>query len=473
MKYPVKIRELENQFMLLLKNNINALLIFFLLLGCTSNQYEINNLNTNIPFLKSSPDFLMSDNFEDNLPKCIAILPIKITDDTIINIFSVDIEEIIRHTVYAHLSPYQYKDIELSKVDYYYNRDKDIKHLANNLDCNNFITGNILRFNQQDLKIYSNLALEIELNLLNADLNENLWTSRYRLDTHGGTIPLSPIGMAFGLADAAKNIESDQYIRIADETVRTMISTLPDNEQLVYSISIEDKESARLNLAKKTNRESIAIKNGELSNEEYKMLLSLNDLSVDQKIDIYEKLIELNPQDLEIRNSYNQYLFDTSRLDSSLNKISLMISQNIYDGETYFLKGRIHLKLNQLDNAESSFIKAAALKDNDTLSLNALGYVYSQKENNFKAAAAYEMVLGRDSDNIYANLNLGILKINSEKYMQALNYLERAAVLSIKNNEYRYYLMAIDKIHALKKHGVDVFSSMELIKKLEENTSWE
>ena len=83
------------------------------------------------------------------------------------------------------------------------------------------------------------------------------------------------------------------------------------------------------------------------------------------------------------------------------------------------------------------------------------------------------MALGRDSDNIYANLNLGILKINSEKYMQALNYLERAAVLSIKNNEYRYYLMAIDKIHALKKHGVDVFSSMELIKKLEENTSWE
>ena len=172
LKYPVKIRELENQFMLLLKNNINALLIFFLLLGCTSNQYEINNLNTNIPFLKSSPDFLISDNFEDNLPKCIAILPIEITDDTIINIFSVDIEEIIRHTVYAHLSPYQYKDIELSKVDYYYNRDKDIKHLANNLDCNNFITGNILRFNQQDLKIYSNLTLEIELNLLNADLEK-------------------------------------------------------------------------------------------------------------------------------------------------------------------------------------------------------------------------------------------------------------------------------------------------------------
>ena len=48
----------------------------------------------------------------------------KNTDDTIINIFSVDIEEIIEHTVYAHLSPYQYKDIELSKVDYYYNRQR-------------------------------------------------------------------------------------------------------------------------------------------------------------------------------------------------------------------------------------------------------------------------------------------------------------------------------------------------------------
>ena len=58
--------------------------------------------------------------------------------------------------------------------------------------------------------------------------------------------------------------------------------------------------------------------------------------------------------------------------------------------------------MNQLDNAES-FIKAAALKDNDTLSLNALGYVYSQKENNFKAAA-YEMVLGRDSI-IFTNPN--------------------------------------------------------------------
>ena len=77
-------------------------------------------------------------------------------------------------------------------------------------------------------------------------------------DAHGGTIPLSPIGMAFGLADAAKNIESDQYIGIADETVRACDFTLPDNEQLVYSISIEDKESTRLNLIKKLTK-SIAI----------------------------------------------------------------------------------------------------------------------------------------------------------------------------------------------------------------------
>ena len=59
----------------------------------------------------------------------------------------------------------------------------------------------------------------MNLKLFNTSVSNPLWTSSHRIDTHGGTIPLSPIGIALGLADAAKNLEAEQYVRITDEIV--------------------------------------------------------------------------------------------------------------------------------------------------------------------------------------------------------------------------------------------------------------
>ena len=73
------------------------------------------------------------------------------------------------------------------------------------------MTGKIIRFTETDLKIYSNISVEVRLALFK---NKNILCSmgNHRVDTHGGSIPLSPIGIAFGLADAARNLDSSQYV---------------------------------------------------------------------------------------------------------------------------------------------------------------------------------------------------------------------------------------------------------------------
>ena len=462
--------------MSLLKNNIIFTLLI-LLVSCASPTYSNKSgvfQNIDLPFVKSSPKFHLSDEFNNNLPDCIAILPIRKSEDIDLNIYAIDIEKLVRHTVYAHISPYQYRDIELSKIDYYYKDSSNLADLSTHVQCDNFISGEIIRFKQQDLKIYSNISIEMDLKLFDTSVSNPLWTSSHRIDTHGGTIPLSPIGIALGLADAAKNLEAEQYVRITDEIVRSMISTLPDNDNLMFAVSIEEENKLleQDNLIQATfypDQDNYPSTDIEVRNEdEYRLMLLKDDLPPHQRISIYEQLIKITPDDLQIYNEYNQFLYDRMEYYLVEEKINRMISQNFYNGDTYFLKGRIHLKHNEIDEAEKSFIKSAALNDRNVLAMNALGYVYSMKNKNFKADAAYKMAIETDNKNIFAHLNIGILAMNSGEYDKALVFLETAGVLALQQGEYDQYLMSIKKIESLKKHDLEVESILQELKILEQ-----
>ena len=460
---------------MLLSKNKFILFFFVVLFGCTSNNQNssIEQIEkVQLPFVNSSPNYLIYEDFNKEAPNCIIVMPFEIENKDRININDINIKEMLRHTTYAHLSPLQYRDIEISKVDYFYDLDNSIESLTSNLNCEYFMTGKIIRFTETDFKIYSNISVEVKLALFK---NKNiLWHGNHRVDTHGGSIPLSPIGIAFGLADAARNLDSSQYVRVSDELIRKLIATLPDNNKLQFAYSIEEESSQTLlssnYIVKK--KESIISDNENYSNKTLEELISLSkdQISFEEKIKILDEIAIRKPNDILLINDYNQFLFDNKKYKLAQEKINIQITNNLYNKQTYFLKGRLHLTLNELELAEQSFIKAIAIDKKDALSMNALGYVYSLNNKIFKAEAAYKMAISIDSENIFSYLNLGVLKINQGNYQEALILLENAAILSINENDYKRYLMIISKIETLKIYQIEVASVLE---KLEKLNTWE
>ncbi len=457
-----------------LRNNY----VYFVLLvfiSCSQvNLDEDENLFTyNTPFINASPTISEAKIFDENIPDCIAVLPIQLSNNADLNIHNVDIRKLIRHTVYAHLSPLNYRDIELSKIDYYLKKNKNLDDLSSAIQCNNYLMGKVSRFTQRDLKIYSNISIAIELTLFNNNLNEELWSGKQRIDSHGGTIPLSPIGIAFGLADAAKNLEALQHVRITDELIRSLISNLPDNNNLDFAINIENSSKDMNN--DKIIQNAIFLSGKELNLSQSKTTsVEINNTNADdnlyndKKIINFEKRIIENDLSLKEYNEFNQMQYDMMEYDTVLLRIDEMITNKLYNNETYFLKGRIHLKKNELEEAEQAFIKSTALNNKDSLSLNALGYVYSLNNKNSKAEAAYKMAINNDKNNTFAYLNLGILAMQNGNYNKSLEMLETAGVFAIKQSKYDHYLIAKKNIRSLKKYNLKVTSILNALEDLEE-----
>ena len=142
----------------------NKFILFFsvFLFGCAAN-YQNSSIEqiekAQLPFVNSSPNYLIYEDFNKETPNCIIVLPFEIENKDRVNIKNINIKEMLRHTTYAHLSPLQYRDIEISKVDYFYDLDNNIESLTSNLNCEYFMTGKIIRFTETDLKIYSNISV--------------------------------------------------------------------------------------------------------------------------------------------------------------------------------------------------------------------------------------------------------------------------------------------------------------------------
>ncbi len=422
--------------MLSLKNKL-FLSLFILFIGCSSldNNPSFNNIDN--PFINKKAKTTLSNSFKEFQPDCIAILPFELDKEYESNIKNINIQDLVRKTFYAHLSPLQYRDIELSKVDFYLKKNDNLYQLAKNINCEYFISGKIITFEKKDIKVYSNIFIELYVELNKISEFKPLWKSSHSVNTHGGTIPLSPIGLAIGIIDAAKNLEEQQYVRVSDELIREIVYTFPISENILMANSFE-------NLEKFSNLNKTEIRSNN-SNQN----LSKNVL-----------------EEVFFSNTSAQNLYDELKYEESYKTVQTLIKNEQADYETYFLKGRIELKLNLLEDAEQSFIKSVAI-NKETVALNALAYVYSINNKPFKAEAAYRMSIDSDTKNVFAHKNLGILLIKSERTKEALYYLDKAAVIALKTGKFHEYKSILPIIQSMKNNDNDIKLSIKNLEILE------
>ena len=166
-----------------------------------------------------------------NPPKSIAILPFG-------NKTEVEgIDEFVRTTVYSHLTPHPYKDIELHEVDRKLKRynlmnyDKlcnvSAKRLGRILRCDAIIIGEVTEFQRVYAGIYSQMAVGASISIWDTRTGKKLWSDEHVTRHHEGGIPLAITDLAMISIRSGLNLTEAEKVKTVDELSRHLISRVP------------------------------------------------------------------------------------------------------------------------------------------------------------------------------------------------------------------------------------------------------
>ena len=198
-----------------------VLLIWFMILCSCGSQH---------PFIKDN-DASTQKVILRNPPKSIAILPFGNKTDV------EGIDEFVRTTVYSHLTPQPYIDIELHEVDrnlkryHLMNYEKlcqvSVKRLGRILGCDAVVIGEVTEFQRVYAGVYSQMAVGASITIWDTRSGKKLWSDHHVTRHHEGGIPLAITDLAMISIRSGLNLRDSEKVKTVDELSRHLISRLP------------------------------------------------------------------------------------------------------------------------------------------------------------------------------------------------------------------------------------------------------
>ena len=344
--------------------------------------------------------YFINENLNPEEINCIAIGTIKDNSDK--SEFSqLDKVSLTKYSLYGHLSPKRYRDVEIHQMNYLLKEKKNINLVLKTLDCDAILDGEIIKFENKFYVAFSSTKVGLNL-FLRKQSGELLWKGNHIASSRAGTIPLSPISLATGIFSASTNTEEEIALQMLDAAVRRLLKTIPDRK------TINNKSQLKyMNVP--IDKKIIPIKNKNIINPN--ILFSLGE---------YNKAIDLIDEKLKI---------------------------NATNHELIFLKGRSYLMLNQYKKASSSFLDSIAIKPKDKY-FNGLGFVYTKLGDYDKSVAAYQKAISLNNKNNFAYFNSGLIYEKQGFLRRAGKYFYSAGTSSILNKD---FTNANDSLVALQR----------------------
>ena len=166
-----------------------------------------------------------------NPPKSIAVLPFGNKTEV------EDLDEFVRATLYSHLAPHPYKDIELHEVDRKLKRYNLInyekfnhasaKRLGRILRCDAVVIGEVTEFQRMYAGVYSQMAVGASITIWDTRSGKKLWSDEHVTRHHEGGIPLAITDLAMISIRSGLNLRDSEKVKTVDELSRHLISRFP------------------------------------------------------------------------------------------------------------------------------------------------------------------------------------------------------------------------------------------------------
>lgn len=377
-----------------------SFILVLLLSSCQTPKYlqvkKITKSDSILPEVK----YFINENFNPEEINCIAIGTIKDNSDK--SEFSqLDKTNLVKYSLYSHLSPKRYRDIEIHQMTYLLKEKQNINLVLKTLDCDAILDGEIIKFENKFYVAFSSTKVGLNLSLRKQS-GELLWKGNHIASSRAGTIPLSPISLASGIFSASTNTEEEVALQMLDAAARRLLNTIPDRK------TIDNKLQLKY-ITTPIDKKILPVKGQKTENPN--ILFSLGE---------YYKAIELIDKKLQIKPNNHELIF---------------------------LKGRSYLLLNEYQKASSTFLDAIAIQPKDKY-FNGLGFAYTKLEDYNKSLAAYQKAISLNNKNNFAYFNSGLILENKGYFKKAGDYFYSAGTSSILNKD---FTKANDSLIALER----------------------
>jgi len=459
-----------------LQTNTFTVLVTAFLVGCSTPVYvDKSDPNaTKTPSL-SQVVYEVHDSYRTDPPECVAILPFtaKLSDDgDPVDDITIDQKEAVRRAVYAHLSPQGKRDVELPRINFVLSQMSqanlgDDQLLGEKLRCDAIVRGEVIEYGSTFLIAYSRISVGAKVTMVRASDSALLWEGEHVATTHGGTIPLSPVGLAMGLFDATSNVSEEELLRRIDDLARRLVKTIPDNR-----IAVLDEPIVRIKQVSAKKPDAIeqpeqpvgvdgfiaSIADRPPSEQKQALLKAIGskEYGEENARKLYAELVSVLPDDPEPQARFANYLMETGDYEGALGAADASLAIKKDGHEMHFLKGRIYIKQGDLNKADDAIVKAVANTDSPSSYLNGIGYVNSLRGNQDRALAAYKMVLDHDPLNGYAYYNSGVTYFNLGDLDNAADHFYGAGLAYIKSGDYGQAEKALEDMKDLAAEGLNV-----------------
>ena len=165
-------------------------------------------------------------------PRTIAILPFYDVTDT------PGLGQMVRQSLYGHLSHRRFKDVELAEVDQALTGPGAIpvdpltpdvlRTLGERLGCDAVVTGRVTELERLFMGVYSQLSVGADITIHDTHDGRRLWSDSHVARLHDGSLPLTPLGIPLGGVRSGWNLRDSQVIRAVDDLTRTLADRIPE-----------------------------------------------------------------------------------------------------------------------------------------------------------------------------------------------------------------------------------------------------
>ena len=312
-------------------------------------------------------------------------------------------EKLSRTSIYGQLAPLRYKDVEIALVDEVLKKP-DISHISKalaELNCDFYITGEIIKFSNKFLFTYSVTEIVMRLDLF-SDKGKLVWSKIERDKSDAGAIPFTPISALTGIFFASKNSKEEIAIRLLGSVSRKLVKQLDE-------------------FLDETNGGPIVSSTIERS---------------------IEKRTKYNVSELRRAIELNDFGEAAMIADQ-------MLLQESENSELFFLAGKVHMRKEEFEVAREFFLKAILFDSSQSKYYNGLGITSLQLGDDLGAVKNFERALLINKKSVSAHIGLALTSEKNGLLEESGKHFYRAGLNSISISDYTSAVYALSELKRL------------------------
>lgn len=204
------------------KLTLIALLAMCLLSFLSCTEISLRDKNISKTYLPDNP----------GRPVWVAVLPFENHTE------EKDIHKLVRESFYSHFSSKNYQDNELGEIDRVLSRIEDTSsgpwkeltapNLCGVFHADYLIYGKVLSFKRYFLGIYSQIALEVEIDMKDCSTGETLWREKLLKRSHEGGLPFDIMGVGSAALRSGMHMQREKTLELVNRLNRELVEMIPE-----------------------------------------------------------------------------------------------------------------------------------------------------------------------------------------------------------------------------------------------------